>query len=609
MKREYRIVALTTLLAGALLGGCGGGTGGETTAISKLESSSACIGCHGTVVSPGTGVVIADEWKLSGHNTKNGASCADCHEPKAGHPNSCNSCHNGPNAPLQDEVVRNPDTALKCDKCHGRGQTHELPRNHYYGASYDALPSSKITWDNMSTVAWVTSKTVGNCTACHNPHNSVITQQHKDWAESGHGDINGEAWRKYDFKFRRSGTNATGVTGVSPRDTTSSDCVRCHTTTGYINYVTSSFRNISTWGSNADRGKQTLYCNACHIDGSGRSYGYKLRPVPQVTAFYNYSVAKVAVGSELKVPARRLTANVYPQLAQTYPHLGDSNICMVCHVGREAGVTLATIDRYLNDKMTAGVVTFRNYTSFYNNLGFVNSHYLTAGATVFKISGFEFPGQNYANDIHYMHDQIGRNNTSGTGTSGPCVTCHMKPGRHTFKQFTFDGNGNRTALTSPICAKCHNSGAPEGDMTAERANQLKASMDAALAALNAMLQKNGIYFAETNPYFFKSSNSTASSNAFKKWRKLETMGAAFNFNLIYHDPGAFAHNSLYVKRLIHDSIDWLSTSSSQTFGNNGTFGAPGNVQSALDTLVTQGKLTGSQRDLAAAYLLKNGARP
>jgi hypothetical protein len=35
------------------------------------------------------------------------------------------------------------------------------------------------------------------------------------------------------------------------------------------------------------------------------------------------------------------------------------------------------------------------------------------------------------------------------------------------------------------------------------------------------------------------------------------MGAAFNFNLFEHDPGAYAHNRYYVKRLIYDSLDWL----------------------------------------------------
>ena len=35
------------------------------------------------------------------------------------------------------------------------------------------------------------------------------------------------------------------------------------------------------------------------------------------------------------------------------------------------------------------------------------------------------------------------------------------------------------------------------------------------------------------------------------------MGAAFNFNLLEHDPGGYVHNRMYVKRLIYDSLDWL----------------------------------------------------
>jgi hypothetical protein len=36
-----------------------------------------------------------------------------------------------------------------------------------------------------------------------------------------------------------------------------------------------------------------------------------------------------------------------------------------------------------------------------------------------------------------------------------------------------------------------------------------------------------------------------------------TMGAVYNFFMFYYDPGAFAHNSSYTKRLIYDSMDWL----------------------------------------------------
>ena len=35
------------------------------------------------------------------------------------------------------------------------------------------------------------------------------------------------------------------------------------------------------------------------------------------------------------------------------------------------------------------------------------------------------------------------------------------------------------------------------------------------------------------------------------------MGTAFNFNLLHHDPGAYAHNRFYSTFLIFGSIDWL----------------------------------------------------
>ncbi len=35
------------------------------------------------------------------------------------------------------------------------------------------------------------------------------------------------------------------------------------------------------------------------------------------------------------------------------------------------------------------------------------------------------------------------------------------------------------------------------------------------------------------------------------------MDAGFNYNMLYHGPGANAHNRYFTKRLIFDSIDWL----------------------------------------------------
>jgi hypothetical protein len=61
---------------------------------------------------------------------------------------------------------------------------------------------------------------------------------------------------------------------------------------------------------------------------------------------------------------------------------------------------------------------------------------------------------------------------------------------------------------------------------------------------------------------------SGSTNAVKDWTGADSdstgsasgknnMGAAFNLNLLEHDPGAYVHNRTYVKRLIYDALDWL----------------------------------------------------
>jgi hypothetical protein len=50
------------------------------------------------------------------------------------------------------------------------------------------------------------------------------------------------------------------------------------------------------------------------------------------------------------------------------------------------------------------------------------------------------------------------------------------------------------------------------------------------------------------------------------------MGAAFNYSLLHHEPGAWAHNRLYAKLLIFDSIDWLEAAS--IVAGAGTYSTP-----------------------------------
>jgi hypothetical protein len=188
-----------------------------------------------------------------------------------------------------------------------------------------------------------------------------------------------------------------------------------------------------------------------------------------------------------------------------------------------------------------------------------------------------------------------------------------------------------TAVTSLSCAACH------ADMTPAAMNEEKEMFEAALAALDAQLVTKGFCFSfANNPYFFTTPydptytppvGACPTKNiAVKNWQTGgttvytwnagtskcdaslgvpgtagtgdENMGAAYNLNLLAHDPGAYTHNRIYAKRLIWDSIDWAD----DELMNN-------SVMTAVDALVTAGKLTAQQRDQIVAYYTPSAGPP
>src|SRR6185369_14427284 len=98
------------------------------------------------------------------------------------------------------------------------------------------------------------------------------------------------------------------------------------------------------------------------------------------------------------------------------------------------------------------------------------------------------------------------------------------------------------------------------------------------------------------------------------------MGVAYNFNLLAHDYGAFAHNSLYAKRIVYDSLEWLYFRNNSLSNDLKT--AILNDSGLVETIITntgrkgvQGKsikfkLTSSDIDAAISYITDaNGMRP
>ena len=719
-------VSLAALSIG--LFGCGGAVG-NGSAVAE-HTAGTCLKCHGQegygsaapkATKANTGRTIEDEWKGSKHAISGVAGCVDCHGDFSGHAeNICGTCHGGPAAKKPSVAANAEANCLNCHDPVANGHTPtvdpaiNVPADAALPLQYKSLGYVIDSGGSKSRCIW-----------CHNPHDNTVTEKHKQWAKSGHGELAADPWLHYDFKVR--GTDISTVTlpattlagapltasqktyydtTVDPKDangndwfypanpSVTTDCVRCHTTTGYINYVSSGFKDIRPWGVKhtnpadptspmlIDQGKfnstsaasaftadtrapvgkekQVLYCNACHDTGNkdidaGKNYGYwnpeNYRRVPQVTGYYNLKINPGGTNLISTGEPKKLFT-----VTQQYPDVNASNICLACHTGRESGETLNRLFAWINNS-TARRTRLQTPTI---GLQLINTHYLAGGGTVFKTLGYEFTSgeftttRSYANSANYLHDKIGRSlpESRGTGELGPCVTCHLGPEKsHTFVPVERSGyyDGGNTALTQyqtsaatglayrfPInqqiveisneatCGKCHGqlSAAPKWDPASLEVKKdgFRRAMyvfkqvlehscigvvapDTCSATSLAFPNTAGIgyggliFTADDNPYFFRDgfvgTNRTGVVNgktdaaevnrgsAFR-FTDVGILGAAYNYNYLYRENGAFAHNSLYVKRLIYDSIDYvLKTKHSQAEFSAGT------ILNSLDPLAWQ----------------------
>jgi hypothetical protein len=286
-----------------------------------------------------------------------------------------------------------------------------------------------------------------------------------------------------------------------------------------------SFTHLSGWTNSNKKSPQNelLYCWGCHSNaGTG-----KLRNPGAVTITYDSGVRATTV---------------------TYPDIKGSNVCLACHTARETGANIKL------DQDADGV------------LNFINSHYLTAGGTLFSTTGYEYAGRSYANPAFFQHDKIGTASAPGTGSNGPCVGCHMtSPNKHKFTNVSSSA-GAIVKITSTTCVICHTGTSAISETTL---NTEEEEYEAALSGLSAALAvKNIFFFKGANPYFFTAPYVTGGTNTgYTNWAGpygfafyKDVMGAAFNLNLLAHDPGGFAHNRFYAKRLIWDSIDFIDDS-------------------------------------------------
>lgn len=398
------------------------------------------------------------------------------------------------------------DTMFACTSCH-------MPKTAKSAVWYTDESGQVVKGDVAShvlTILWP-SLSVANpgmpnsCSGCHNVDEDFDpAESQKDagtvimraWANSGHGDETAEAWKHYDWDSEERQA-----------------CQKCHTATGAMNYFADP-ENYDPANNEFElpEGKnQVLYCYGCHSDEPGEDgFGTEPHAPGAIVADYNGPDGEPV----------------------TFPDAGHSNVCVMCHAGRSNGQAIHDADG----------IDGKNFGSF-------NSHYLAAAGVLYETVGYEFDGRDYTTPAFFKHSEVG-------GDDGPCVGCHMdgEPKDHSFSVIKTDDAGGKAL--ADVCSTCH---AGEFALTVDDLEEEHDAYEAALDVIKDLLAEKEIYYGSGYPYFFTTDKAEDQSfgTAFTAWPDKNTLGAAFNLNLLEREPGAFAHNRMYAKRLIYDSIDWL----------------------------------------------------
>ncbi len=533
------------LFIAALLSGCGSDSKEGTVSAAKVnDATCAAIACHAGQKSRITNQEIIPTYQQSQHAKTSvypgGVGCQDCH--------GGGSMHYG-KGPLP---YPNPAAAGRCQECH---QPY-LPAAHY-----NALTP---TADALSPAMYLATNTK-NCNNCHDPHNPNPTATHTAYAESGHGNVNGVAWATEDFKEN-------------------SSCIRCHTTTGYVNYVTHFAAPTTGFGA-GDATREVLACNACHT-----SYDFKnsVRSVAEFTTSYTGN------GGSSRIP-----------------DVGESNLCIPCHTGRASQADiLALSDTAMSNTSFKNPHYMPAAGIMYMKTGFVN---FTGGTTYTKSYslpittdgrggvGAEYGG--IAGGVKSAHRALGTptvtlaetwitDPATLNGNKGPCVTCHINAEMSgmpavtnilaapflpagTVIPTTRAGSGHSLSAVSAdagkqLCLPCHNDAQELNSANPvlgveEKLQEAKPYFKAGLAVLTSLFSSNyNITFDNAAyPYFYEKGTTTA----VKDWTRSGTltpanarklMGAAYNLKMLSADEGAYVHGRSYVQRLIFDSIDFLN---------------------------------------------------
>jgi hypothetical protein len=288
----------------------------------------------------------------------------------------------------------------------------------------------------------------------------------------------------------------------------SGSCSKCHSATGLPFFLKEGVTASQPLANG-------LACATCHDD---------------VSTFTRYEV------TEVKFPSGASLDTGNP----------DSNICLNCHQGRESTVSVNASTKDLDEDTVS------------DKLAFQNVHYFAAGATLFGTDAkgaYEYDGKTY----------LGRN--EHVESFSHCTQCHTTHGLD---------------VKVESCTMCHEGAESEEDLEAIRmatvdydgdgdtseglAGEIATMKDALYAATLAYAAETVgteiVYDSHAYPYFFTDTDADGEpdaeeanfGNRYVTWTP-RLLRAAYNYQYATKDPGAFAHNGMYIIQVLYDALE------------------------------------------------------
>ncbi|MEW5869800.1 MAG: cytochrome c3 family protein [Chloroflexota bacterium] len=333
------------------------------------------------------------------------------------------------------------------------------------------------------------------------------------WAASPHNDGEAEAFNHWNED--------------DPAEVPTS-CATCHSTAGYQDFLGADGSEAGKVDQAVPAPAGTVQCVACHNAATA-------------------TLDKVTFPSGLEVTG-----------------VGPTARCMVCHQGRESKVS---VDKRLADynatDLDAVPAPIKNDAGNDVPLGFLNIHYYAAGATLYGTQakgGYEYDGKVY--DGKFRH-------VEGIDS---CTGCHDSHSLEVKLETCQECHEGATSLEELKKTRMLGSLADydgDGDTKEPIADELAGVQEILYAAIQEYAKTvagAGItYDAAAYPYFFVDADGDGAADKDDKDASIRysawtprLLKAAYNYQTVTKDPGAFAHNAKYMIQLMYDSLEDLN---------------------------------------------------